>query len=228
MRRSTATPLFAVSVLVAALAASPAGAEQIYKWVDSSGRVNYGTKPPEGMRAGDVQKVEPKVSTVPLVKPDQGEVRAMEGREQRAREQERASELAASAAPASRVATDEAVKYWRDRCYAERRVDCDGPAPSWMVDPTFAFYPGYGVYGGGFVPPASWYPPVVRPRPPIGYFPNTAPPGYRVGPGPFGVGAQYVPLPERTPYLPVRTAPPAPAPKAAAGARAGAPAAAPR
>jgi hypothetical protein len=224
MRRSTLPALSAVSALIAALAVPSAGAEQIYKWIDDSGRVNYGTKPPEGMRAGQVQKVEPKVSTVPFEKPDQAEVRAMEGREQRAREQERQSDLAASSAPASRVATEEAMKYWRDRCYAERRVDCDGPAPSWMADPTFGFYPGYG----GYLPPSGWYPPVVRPRPPIGYFPNTAPPGYRVGPGPFGVGAQYVPLPERTPYTPMRTAPPAATPKAAAGARAGAPAAAVR
>jgi hypothetical protein len=224
MRRSTATPFFAVSVLAAALAASPAAAEQIYKWIDSSGRVNYGTKPPEGMRASEVQKVEPKVSTVPMEKPDQAEVRAMQSREQRVRDQERQSEMVASAAPASRVATEEAMKYWRDRCYAERRVDCDGPAPSWMADPTFGFYPGYG----GFVPPGAWYPPIVRPRPPIGYFPNTAPPGYRVGPGPFGVGAAYVPLPERTPYTPMRSPSPPPVAKSSGGAQRSAPMAGPR
>lgn len=205
MRRSTLSTLSAASALCAAFAMPAATAEQIYKWIDDSGRVNYGTKPPEGMRASQVQRVEPKVSTVPFDKPDQAEVRAMEGRAQRAREQERQADLAASAAPASRVATEDAMRYWRDRCFAERRVDCDGPTPSWMGDPTFGFYPGYG----GFVPPGAWYPPpVARPRPPIAYFPNTAPPGYRVGPGPFGVGAAYVPLPERTPYTPVRTAPP--------------------
>lgn len=187
----------ALSALVAAsFLSAPAMAEQVYKWVDDTGRVHYGNKPPDGSKGGQVQKVEPKISTIPFNRPDPGEVRAMQEREQRRREQfERDTERRA-ASSAARGSLEEAARYWRERCYAERRVDCDGPAPSYLYDPGFAFAPGYGAF----------YPPVIRarPRPPIAYFPDTAPPGFRVGPGPAGIGAGYVPLPERAPYAPMR------------------------
>jgi hypothetical protein len=143
-----------------------------------------------------VRKVEPKVSTIPFDRPDPAEVRAMEQRQQRNREQIERDADRDAAMSSQRPYADEAMRAWRDRCYAERRVDCDGPAPSYLYGPGFGLAP---VYGGAYRPPA------VRPRPPIAWFPGNAPPGFRVGPGPFDVGGAYVPLPEQTPYTPMRS-----------------------
>ena len=55
-----------ILTLVLVLAATAASAGQVYKWTDSSGKVHFSDKPV----AGESQKVEPKIGTVP---PGQGE-----------------------------------------------------------------------------------------------------------------------------------------------------------
>lgn len=46
-----------IAALVAAVAfaALPAAAQKVYKWVDSSGRTQYGDQPPEGVKAVPVE-----------------------------------------------------------------------------------------------------------------------------------------------------------------------------
>ena len=52
---------FAVTGLLLVLAAGIAQAQQIYRWVDANGRVQYGEKPPAGSQPSTLQ---PRVSSV--------------------------------------------------------------------------------------------------------------------------------------------------------------------
>ena len=188
MKRHAAVLSVSVAALFA-VASAPAAAQQVYKWTDETGRVHYSNKPPDSLKPSQLQRVEPRVSTVPLEKPDPAVLKESKDRERRERadELERERNARRAAPPTSASADAAALQRWRDQCYAERRVDCD-QAPTYFYDP-FAYYP-----------------PVVRPpygRPPLGG--NTAPPGFMVGPGPAGIGAQYVPAPERPRSVPATT-----------------------
>lgn len=168
------------------LASTPASAQpsSIYKWKDDKGVVHYSNSPPpEGTKATVLDESKSKISVVPATKapksPAAATDRQLQNRVQRLErelEDERRSQAAAS------QTQSEAYQRWREECLKQRRLDCD--------DPTAAAAPIYGYPG----------PPVVRPpgsRPPRPGSPNLAPPGYTVGPGPAGIGGQYVPLPPR-------------------------------
>jgi len=170
----------------ALLVIAPASAQQsgIYKWKDEKGVVHYSnTPPPEGTKATVLDESKSKVSVVPAIQmpaqPAAGADSQLKNRVQRLErelEDERRGQAAAS------QAQSEAYQRWREECLKQRRLDCD--------DPSAAASPIYGY-------PA---PPVVRPpgtRPPRPDSPSAVPPGYTVGPGPAGIGGQYVPLPPR-------------------------------
>ncbi|MCX7892014.1 MAG: DUF4124 domain-containing protein [Burkholderiales bacterium] len=194
------------AMLLAALGlalAAPAAAQQVYKWVDETGRVHYSNSPPpQGAARGPVQSIEQKVTTVPSPV-DQDAVRDRREQELRNRveqlERERDRERAAAGAQPSysAAAQAEAERRWREQCRANRGTDCEG---------TPYYEPAYG----GVYP----MPPVVRP--PIANrpgFPSVVPPGYTVGPGPGGIGGAYVPMPPPPrPDPPAPMAPPRPRP----------------
>jgi hypothetical protein len=189
LRRNFRAGVWALtSALVAStLLVSEYGSAQqstIYKWKDDKGIVHYSNSPPpEGTKATVLDESKSKVSVVPAIQapPDSaaGTDKQLKNRVQRLErelEDERRGQSAASQAQA------ESYQRWREECLKQRRLDCD--------DPTAAAAPIYGY-------PA---PPVVRPpgaRPPKPQFPSTVPPGYTVGPGPAGIGGQYVPMPPR-------------------------------
>ena len=178
------------------VAAAPVAGQQVYKWVDETGRVHYSNSPPpSGAARGSVQSVAPKVSTMPAPTIDQDAARDRREQDLQRRvdqlEREQAAQQRAPATPSqsSAAAEAEAVRQWREQCRANRGTDCEG---------TPYYEPSYGSYYP--------YPPVVRP--PVGNrpgFPSVVPPGYTVGPGPGGVGGAYVPMPAAP-----RPQPPAP------------------
>jgi hypothetical protein len=136
----------ALALVLAALAA-PAGA-QMYKWIDDKGVTNYGSTPPANARS--VEKVDERVSTVPGLKPEI-EPGGSGAAKQVSPEPPRAQPDAAADAQA------------RERCIAERRVDCDDPHRG-QVEYDY----GWGPYPPAILPP--------RPRP--------VPPRPGPGPGP--------------------------------------------
>lgn len=157
---------FALARILAALAAvalaAPAGA-QLYKWVDDKGVTNYGSSPPANAR--NVQKVDesnPRVSTVPGLKPEEvqaGENRALQHKVDQLERDLEAQRRATADAQARATADTQ----WRERCLADRRIDCDDP---WR---------GQLGYDPGWVP---YYPPVVvppKPAPPRPIPPRPAP-----------------------------------------------------
>src|SRR3990172_1124821 len=130
-----------LAVVAAAVLASPAGA-QLYKWVDDKGVTNYGSAPPANAR--NVEKLdESRVSTVPGLKPDVAQGTA-----------DRPPQPPVDKPNAQAGAGTDAQS--RERCIAERRVDCDDPARAALTEP--GGYPQV-VSPPGPVPPPPPVPP---------------------------------------------------------------------
>jgi len=120
-----------ILALAAVLAAAPASAQQLYKWVDERGVTNYSNQPPADPKAAkNVRQVEDRLS---VYSPDAGLTQAIEDSnrnfDQRQRERQkiealenqleaerRARQQAAAAAQEAQVAYD--------RCIADGRIDC--------------------------------------------------------------------------------------------------------
>lgn len=163
-------------------------AAEIYKWKDEKGVVHYSnTPPPQGTNATVLDESKGKVSVVPAYKAPDGAAgssndAALQDRVKRLErqlEQERASQQQQQ--QTSSQADVDAYARWRAECLAQRRTDCD--------DPNAAAVPVYGYPGPTVVGPPA------RPVKPA--YPSVVPPGYTVGPGPGGIGGQYVPNPPR-------------------------------
>jgi len=136
-----------LAVVAAAVLVSPAGA-QLYKWVDDKGVTNYGSAPPANAR--NVEKLdESRVSTVPGLKPDVAQGTA-----------DRPQQPPVDKPNAQAGAGTDAQA--RERCIAERRVDCDDPARAALPEP--GGYPRV-VAPPGPVPPFRPVPPRPGPRP---------------------------------------------------------------
>jgi hypothetical protein len=129
--------LIRVFVVLAAGALAPPAVAQLYKWVDEKGKTNYGSAPPASAR--DVEKVDERVSTVPGQRPEARPGGGGAAKQAGPEAQQRAQSAAGTDAAAA-----------RERCIAERRVDCDDPVRG--VQPEPGGYP-YAV------------PPLPAPRP---------------------------------------------------------------
>jgi hypothetical protein len=225
-------------LLVAVLAAVPAVHAQVYKWVDDKGVVNYSSAPPsKGKGVVKLEEDNGRVSTIPaLARRDDPAAAADPALRQRVDQLEREAAAQRQSAAQQEIAAAEAYRRWVEQCRAERRVDCDDPnrgafndygAPIY-VPPVYARprprpVPAPGTYrptpyvaqgGGGAVGPYYRPPPggvAIGPGPygiGAGYVP--APPGgVVIAPGPGGAGARYVPVPESAapPPRPVRPHP---------------------
>lgn len=140
-----------LGALTAVVLAGPVGA-QLYKWVDEKGVTNYGSAPPANAR--NVERVDesnPRVSTVPGLKPEDvkaGEDRALQQKIDRL-ERDLEAQRRATADAQARADAD---AQWRERCIADRRLDCDDPSRGQLE----YYEPGW----------APYYPPAVRPVPP--------------------------------------------------------------
>lgn len=191
-----------LGLLVAAafMSAGAIEAAEIYKWKDEKGVVHYSnTPPPQGTDATVLDESKGKVSVVPAYKAPDGAASASDAELQdrvRRLERQLEQERAAQQQQASSQADADAYARWREDCLAQRRTDCD--------DPNAAAVPVYGYPG----------PPVVRPptRPVKPAYPSVVPPGYTVGPGPGGIGGQYVPNPPQPRPNPSEGLPPDPRP----------------
>lgn len=84
-------------VALAAVVALPAAA-QVYKWVDEKGRVHYGEKPPEGVKAVEMGAPPPSPggNTAPPPQPDWKQ-KELESRRQRIERERKESQDSASA-----------------------------------------------------------------------------------------------------------------------------------
>ena len=186
------------------LSAATIDAAEIYKWRDDKGIVHYSnTPPPQGTDASVLDENKGKVSVVPAYRAPDGAADGDAALQDRVRRLERQleQERTSQQQTISPQADADAYARWRADCLAQRRTDCD--------DPGAAAVPVYGYPA----PPAVVRPPgrPVRPSSPSG-----APPGYTVGPGPGGIGGQYVPNPPRprpNPSEPVLDPRPIPTPR---------------
>jgi hypothetical protein len=188
-----------VGVLLAAalLVTESASAQKsnIYKWKDEKGVIHYSNSPPpEGTKATVLDESKSKVSVVPSVQvPADSATGTDKLLQNRVRRLERELEDERRSQAASSQAQSEAYQRWREECLKQRRLDCD--------DPTAAASPIYGYPAPPVVrPPPGQRPPGQRPpgqRPQPPDYPSAVPPGYTVGPGPGGIGGQYVPMPSR-------------------------------
>ena len=127
---------FVRCVVIGAFALAPAAHAQVYKWVDERGTTNYGNKPPTARQVTRLTDAESTLSIIPSPRPQP----AVPAREREARA------LEARARDALPVAFDRPVPAaarepeWRERCFAERRVDCSAPTAA-TYDITLSFAP---------------------------------------------------------------------------------------
>ena len=128
--------------------ALPASAQsEIYRWVDARGVVNYANKPPaQGTQVTRIDTRESRVSVIPVA-----------ASVARASAAPSTSAMALTSAPTSfpsgidRLTVDnlQAALDWRERCFAERRVDCASPTAA-----TYDFRSSYSPISA-FAPPAG-------------------------------------------------------------------------
>lgn len=122
------------------LLALPAGA-QIYRWVDERGVVNYASRPPaDGVRAVRVDQAESRISVIPMAP----------------RARDPVPPLSSAVAPGFPGAVDQATVATlassmsaagrRERCFAERRVDCTNPTAA-TYDFALAYSPAPATLG---------------------------------------------------------------------------------
>jgi Domain of unknown function (DUF4124) len=122
--------------IIAALGAPPLAHAQIYKWIDENGITTYGNKPPPGA-AGLARFTDggSRLSVIPSARPARAE-RALESRIARI---ERDRGALPSAVDRATVATLGRQLESRERCFAERRVDCAAPtAATYDATPSYS------------------------------------------------------------------------------------------
>lgn len=111
---------------------------QIYKWTDQKGVTNYGNKPPRNALNVATLQGDSNLSTIPLAIPREPprQVQSAEALllEARTAQLERIA-VAGSGRPII-VVPDAAL--WRDRCFAELRVDCLRPTAA-----TYDYIPAF-------------------------------------------------------------------------------------
>jgi hypothetical protein len=117
-------------VITALVAAAPACAQQLYKWVDEKGVTNYSNQPPDPKAAKNVKPVEDRLS---VYSPDPGLAQAIQDNQknfdQRQREREKVQALEQQL-QAERRARDQAASALQqtqlayEKCVADGRGDC--------------------------------------------------------------------------------------------------------
>jgi hypothetical protein len=115
--------------LISALALPQFAHAQIYKWVDEKGVTSYGNKPPpNAARLATLTDGESRLSVIPSSRPQPAPA---------ARERDLESRIAR----VDRATVDALGRQleWRERCFAERRVDCTAPtAATYDITPSYS------------------------------------------------------------------------------------------
>jgi hypothetical protein len=109
-----------LGVLLCALVAALPASGQIYRWVDDRGVVNYSNKPPADVSAVRIDRQESRLSIIPT---------APRGIPTYAPTPARLlpSPVFPSNVDRATVSALGGALEWRERCFAERRVDCTNP-----------------------------------------------------------------------------------------------------
>jgi hypothetical protein len=137
--RPTAPTLLVFALALAAAESAPA---QIYRWVDERGVVNYANRAPsDGRQVARIDARESRVSIIPIV--SRGA---------------RPAALPPLTGPAPggfpgavdrlTVSNVQGALAWRERCFAERRVDCANPTAA-----TYDFGTAYAPASPSAAPP---------------------------------------------------------------------------
>ena len=127
--------------LIGALALPLLAHAQIYKWVDDKGVTSYGNKPPPNA-AGltTLTDGESRVSVIPSPWPQPAPAARERGLESRIARGERERDALPSSVDRATVAAVGRQLEWRERCFAERRVDCTAPTSA-TYDTTPSYSP---------------------------------------------------------------------------------------
>lgn len=126
-------------LLLGALAMPLLANAQIYKWIDQNGGTGYGQKPPRNAVKVTVLQADSNLSTIPLAIPREPQRQTQPAEamwEARAVQFERIAVSGGFERPIA-VPTQDAAA-WRERCFAELRVDCSRP-----TDATFDNVPSF-------------------------------------------------------------------------------------
>ena len=126
--------------LISALALPQFAHAQIYKWVDEKGVTSYGNKPPPNA-AGLTRLTdgESRVSVIPSSGPQPALAARERDLESRIARVERDRDALPSGVDRATVAALGRQLEWRERCFAERRVDCTTPtAATYDITPSYS------------------------------------------------------------------------------------------
>ena len=112
---------------------------QVYKWIGENGVTNYGAKPPRNAVKVTRLEADSKLSTIPTAIPREPQRQVQSAAalwEARAAQLERAAVSSGFDRPTAVPTPDAAA--WRERCFAELRVNCDSPTAA-----TYDFVPSF-------------------------------------------------------------------------------------
>ena len=126
--------------LISALALPPLVHAQTYKWVDDQGVTNYGNKPPPNAgRLATLTDGESRLSVIPSSRPQPAPAARERDLESRIARVERDRDALPNGVDRATVAALGRQIEWRERCFAERRVDCTAPtAATYDITPSYS------------------------------------------------------------------------------------------
>jgi hypothetical protein len=126
--------------LIGALALPLLAHAQIYKWVDDQGVTNYGNKPPpNAVGLTTLTGGESRVSVIPSPRPQPAPAASERDLGSRIARVERDRDALPSGVDRATVAALGRQIEWRERCFAERRVDCTAPtAATYDITPSYS------------------------------------------------------------------------------------------
>ena len=126
--------------LISALALPQFAHAQIYKWVDEKGVTSYGNKPPpNAARLATLTDGESRLSVIPSSRPQPAPAARERDLESRIARVERDRDALPSGVDRATVAALGRQLDWRERCFAERRVDCTAPtAATYDITPSYS------------------------------------------------------------------------------------------
>ena len=126
--------------LIGALALPQFAHAQIYKWVDEKGVTSYGNKPPPNAgRLATLTDGESRLSVIPSSRPQQAPAARERDLESRIARAERDRDALPNGVDRATVDALGRQLEWRERCFAERRVDCTAPtAATYDITPSYS------------------------------------------------------------------------------------------
>ena len=154
-----------LSLIYSLIYSTSANAQQIFKWVDADGNVNYSTSRPADRDARALDANDSRLTVLPA--PPKAPALSPEAQMQRVRiarmEEDQARLRSANAAQTR--ASAEQLRAWRERCERDRRVDC-ADDQALARDYGLYFWPRVGIRADGPAPGTQLIAPAIPPAPP--------------------------------------------------------------